>query len=151
MSRRKITIGRYDLANLPELGLENLKVKVDTGAYSCALHATGMKVRKYRGRPHLYFRLLDPAHPEYEDRPLRFERFSRRTVKSSNGEVQERFSIETTIEIFQESFPIVLTLTDRSSMRYPMLLGRRLLRRGFVVDVNRKNLSLGSRKKAAQK
>jgi len=84
---------------------------------------------------------LDPGHERYSSRKIVFERFSLKKVRSSNGLMEERFSVETTIRLFNRMFPIELTLTERGNMRFPVLLGRKFLSRRFVVDPCRKNMS----------
>lgn len=143
----KQKIGRFDRADFPELGLKGLKVKVDTGAYTSSIYATQIRERMYKGKKHLYFKSLGEEHPAYHDKTHRFEHFSKKEVKSSNGDIEQRYFIETEIRIFSQTFPIVLSLTDRSKMRYPVLLGRRMIRNRFVVDVNRSNLSLKKTRK----
>ncbi len=138
----KKTLGRFDRADFPELGLEGIKVKVDTGAYTSCLHATNIRERRYKGTKHLYFNSLAADHPSYHGQPHRFEHFTKKKVKSSNGKEEERYFIRTKITLFGKVYPITLSLTDRRSMRYPVLLGRRLIRNRFVVDVNRANVSL---------
>jgi hypothetical protein len=138
----KKTIGRFDRADFPELGLEGLKVKVDTGAYTSSLYATSIHVRRYKGVKHLYFKALGPEHPQYQGKPHRFALFSMKEVKSSSGETELRYFVETVISLFGEEYPIVISLTNRSKMRTPVLLGRRLIRNRFVVDVTRSNVSL---------
>ena len=62
-------------------------------------------------------------------------------VKSSNGISEKRFLIETEIVIFNESFPIHLTLSERKDMTFPILLGRKFLNKKFVIDTAKKDLS----------
>jgi hypothetical protein len=62
-------------------------------------------------------------------------------VKSSNGIVETRFTIKTEILIFNKIEEIELTLTERGSMKYPVLLGRKFLSKKFIVDTAKKNLS----------
>ncbi len=143
----KKTIGRFDRANFPELGLEGLKVKVDTGAFTSSLYASGIHERKYKGVKHLYFKPLGPEHPSYIGKTFRFSDYSKKEVKSSNGVIESRYFIETVIGLFGEEYPVIISLTDRSKMRTPVLLGRRLIRNRFIVDVNRSNISLKKKSK----
>lgn len=59
-----------------------------------------------------------------------------RHVKSSNGTIQERIFIKTTLELFNQQYETELSLTDRASMKYPMLIGRKFLEDRFIVDVS---------------
>ncbi len=64
-----------------------------------------------------------------------------RTVKSSNGTIQERIFIKTILELFGLEFETEISLTDRKSMKYPMLIGRKFLEERFIVDVASTHLS----------
>lgn len=68
-----------------------------------------------------------------------------RNIKSSNGSVEERVSINTEITIFQKKYPIELTLTERIEMKHPVLLGRKFISKRFLIDTSRKNLSLNGK------
>lgn len=138
----KKTLGRLDRADFPELDLEGVKVKVDTGAFTSCLHAVNIRERLYKGEKHLYFNSLSSEHPAFHGKVHRFKEFTKKTVKSSSGVPEERYFIQTKIRLFDKIYPITLSLTDRRSMRYPVLIGRRMIRNRFVVDVNRTNLSL---------
>lgn len=59
-----------------------------------------------------------------------------RHVKSSNGTIQERIFIKTTLKLFNQQYETELSLTDRASMKYPMLIGRKFLEERFIVDVS---------------
>ena len=139
----KRVLGRRELVDFPEFGLRGVEAKVDTGAYTGAIHCSNIHVEAGPdGRPVLHVQLLDPSHPYFDGRPLRFATFTRRDIKSSNGDVQERYVIQTVIQLFGENVPTEFSLSDRSDMKYPVLLGRALLRQGrFVVDVARRNVS----------
>ena len=147
----KQTIGRHDKADFPELELTELSVKVDTGAYSSSLHATKVRERLYRGKKHLYFNTLDSEHPAYHSKPHRWEEFEKKEVRSSNGTTEQRYFIKTVIRLFQKNYRVTLSLTDRSTMRNPVLLGRKLIRNKFIVDVNKTNISHKSKTEASQK
>jgi hypothetical protein len=86
------------------------------------------------------FYVLDPEHPEYENRPFEIPVHKVKNVKSSNGIAEERVVIKQRIEIANKSFKLDLSLTNRAEMRYPVLLGRRFLNKKFIVDVSKKYL-----------
>ncbi len=127
------TIGSALAVDLPLLGIENVKAKVDTGAFNGALHATKMReVTDNQGRRHLRFSPLGSA-----DHTIEIDDYHRRRVKSSNGLVSVRYAIDTEVAIMGQVYPITLTLTNRMSMKYEMLIGRKFLRlHGFLVDVS---------------
>lgn len=139
----KRTVGRRELVDFPQFQLWGVEAKVDTGAYTSAIHCSNIHVEPdAAGRAVLHVQLLDPSHPNFDGTPMQFASFSLRDVKSSNGEVQERYVIRATLRIFGEDFDTEFSLSDRSDMKYPVLLGRRLLRQGrFLVDVARLNVS----------
>ena len=134
-------IGRKDCADFPDLRLKNIKVKVDTGAYTSSIHCHHIKVYKYKGKRKLKFFILDPDHPKFHEKQLVFEKFDQKLVKNSFGETELRFVINSTIKLFKKRIKLELSLTDRGSMRYPVLLGRKVLENRFLVDVSKTNLS----------
>ena len=142
----KRTLGRRELLDFPAFGLVGIEAKIDTGAYTSALHCADIRVETAPGQPpRLHLRLLDPDHPAFDGQALTFADFGLRDIRSSNGEVQERYVIRAVVRLFGEDFETEFSLTDRSDMRYPVLLGRSLLRQGrFVVDVARRNVSVKS-------
>lgn len=133
----KILIGRTDIADFPELHLEGIDIKVDTGAYTSSFHSHSIQVIDNE----LVCQFLDPKHEKYHEKFFRFKNFSQKKVKSSNGIVETRYSIKTTILIFNNKYEIELTLTERGSMKYPVLLGRKFLNKNFIVDTSKKNVS----------
>ena len=131
MNNEKITIGRREVIDFPELGLFGITAKVDTGAYTTALHCHD--IREENGV--LYFKLLDPTHPEYTAKEQKFTTYFQKEIKNSFGEVEKRYIIKTIIKMGRKRIKSVISLTDRGTMRYPVLIGRKLLKNRFVVDV----------------
>ncbi|GHB28026.1 ATP-dependent zinc protease family protein [Salinicola rhizosphaerae] len=124
-------IGRREMVTLPDLQL-TLCCKADTGARTSALHAEAIEAFEEHGHPWVRFltRTSGGATPPHECQlPLH----DRRKVKSSNGQEEWRYVIRTRLLLGSLDFPIELTLTDRSNMRHPMLLGRRAMRRLLVA------------------
>jgi len=72
-------------------------------------------------------------------------------IKSSNGTSRLSYVIKTEVEIFGKTYKTDFSLNDRSEMKYPILLGRKFLKKGFLVDVNSYDLSLKSKKKKKKK
>jgi hypothetical protein len=141
----KIVIGRKDKADFPQLELEGIEVKTDSGAYTSSFHCHNIVQFYENDKPRVKFRLLDPEHPRYHEKEFVFDVFKIRRVKSSNGQVEERISIKTEIALFGSNFPIELTLTERTDMKHPVLLGRKFISKKFFIDTSRKNLSFAGR------
>jgi hypothetical protein len=137
----KKIIGRIDKVDLPEFHLENIACKVDTGAATSAIHCKEVHVVEEAQGRMLYFSLLDPEHEGYNNKTFCTPHFEERLVKSSSGLSELRYVIETPVILFGETHLTQFTLADRERMRFPILLGRRLLRKKFIVDVSRTNLS----------
>jgi len=131
-----LTVGRREIVDFPDLGLFGLTAKIDTGANTTALHCHHVRVEDGI----LYFRLLDETHPEYQDTEHRFEKFEQKTIKSSFGESELRYIIRTRIKIGKRTLRGIVSLTDRANMKYPVLIGRRLLKNRFLVDVSKLEL-----------
>lgn len=134
------TIGRLETVAFPELNLYNLEAKIDTGAYSTALHCHKIWLEEEDGQKVLHFDLLDPDHTHYNEGIAKTNTFSKKKVKSSNGRMENRYIIKTKIKIGNKTYRADVSLTDRRKMRYPVLIGRKLLNKKFLVDVSKKNL-----------
>lgn len=136
-------LGRSDRINLPGLGLTNIHAKIDTGAYTSSLHCSRAEV--VNGV--LEFVLLDDEHPEFTGMKFVFMEFTEREIKNSFGVAEKRFVINTTVKIFDEEIMTEFSLSDRDTLRFPVLLGRKILRDRYLVDVTKKNLSYRSNRK----
>lgn len=137
----KITIGREDKADFPDFFLEDIDLKIDSGAYTSSIHCCNIKEIEVDGKKVLKFTLLDPEHVLYNNKEFISEDYTSKLVKSSNGISEMRFRIYTKIIIFNKNFPIYLTLSERKDMKFPILLGRKFLNKKFIIDTVKKNLS----------
>lgn len=142
----KIVIGRKDVADFAPLQLYGIVVKIDSGAYTSSLHCHNIEKTVIDGKEVVRCNLLDPGYDQYHNKEFVFPEFTIRNVKSSNGMVEQRFSVFTEITLFGQNMPIELTLTERADMKHPVLLGRKFLSRKFIIDTSRKNLSLRRKK-----
>jgi len=135
-------IGRYDIVDLPALGLEDIPAKVDTGAYGNALHSHEIEVViRDEGESVLRFKVLDPSHHNYKESYFYSNNFYRKKVKSSSGQSELRYVIRTNIRLFGKTYKTYFSLANRQPMRYPILIGRKFLSGKFLVDVKSYNLS----------
>lgn len=143
----KKIIGRKEKISIPRLGLKLAWAKIDTGAYTSSLHAEHIREELRDGKKVLCFEVLMPGHKDYTGKALTFEKYREKKVKNSFGQAEIRFLIMTKIRIAGETFSAEFTLSDRSSMKNSILLGRKILQGKFLVDVNGANLSKAYRKK----
>lgn len=139
---QRIIIGRQDVADFPKLSLFELPVKIDSGAYTSSLHCHNIEEFEEQGIKKIKCNFLDPEHEKYHEKEFIFDNFKKRKVKSSNGIVEIRYSITTEITLFKTNYPIELTLTERGSMKFSVLLGRKFLSKKFIINTAIKNLSL---------
>jgi hypothetical protein len=142
----KRLVGRRELVDFPAFQLWGVEAKVDTGAYTGAIHCSNIYVETLSdGQRHLHVQLLDTSHPDFDGKPMKFADFSLRDIRSSNGEIQKRYVIRAAIRLFGQDYDTEFSLSDRSDMKYPVLIGRVLLRQArLVVDVARLNQSYKS-------
>jgi hypothetical protein len=133
------TIGRIDMVDLPEFGIEDIPAKIDTGANRSSIHCSFIREVKNGDLDEIEFRIpLDSSHGE---NILHSKTYFKKKIRSSSGHLEERYVIKTTIVLFGRKIRTTFSLSDRAEMKYPVLLGRKLLRSRFVVDVEQQNLS----------
>ena len=137
----KITIGRIDKADFPKLILEDIDLKIDSGAYTSSIHCSDIEEITIDNESFIKFTLLDSEHPFYNNKEFTSKNYTSKIVKSSNGISEKRFMIQTEITIFNTTFPIYLTLSERKDMKFPILLGRKFLNKKFLIDTSKTNLS----------
>lgn len=133
---KEMVFGWQEWVELPGLGLPAVRAKIDTGAKSSSIHAFMIEPYGKAGRPRVRF----GVHP-IPDRPditvyCNADLVDQREVTSSNGETELRYIIRTPIRISGQEWPIEISLTNRESMQYRMLVGRTALRDNIIVDPN---------------
>ncbi|MEM9494601.1 MAG: RimK/LysX family protein [Pseudomonadota bacterium] len=130
----KTILGWREWATLSDCADSCVKAKIDTGAKTSALDAQGMRVVDHAGHECVEFFL--PARAGQNDEPLYgvAPLAGRRTVRSSNGEEEERFLVTMKVVLGRAPLFIDVTLADRSAMVFAMLIGRDVLAGRFLVD-----------------
>jgi len=134
-------IGRLESIDFPEWDLIDIDAKIDTGAYTSSLHCHHIQSYDEDGTEYVRFNLLDPSHDTYNDKLFKLPVHRKKVVKSSNGSTEERFVVKTKVRLFDKLLTAELSLTDRSEMRYPVLVGRKLINGRFLVDVSKKYIT----------
>ncbi len=132
--------GWEEWIGLPDLGLPALKAKIDTGARTSALHAHDIEVFGPASKPKVRFNVYPVTGQAQVQVTCSAEIKDRREVTSSNGESELRYVIETKLEVAGQSWPIEITLTDRSGMTSRMLLGRQALQDHISITATEKRL-----------
>ncbi len=141
-----ITVGWREWVLLPELGLPNIKAKIDTGARTSCLHAFSVEPFKKEGIEWVRFGI----HPHQDD--LDTEVYGeaivsdKRMVSDSGGHKEERYVITTELALAEHRWPIEITLTNRDTMLFRMLLGRTAMENKIIVNPAESFL-LGKKKK----
>lgn len=134
-------IGWREWVSLPEIGIDKIKAKVDTGARTSALHAFSLRPFKEGNQDRIYFDI----HPfqRNSDKIITCvaDVIDLRWVSDSGGHREERYVIRTPLIVGDQSWPIEITLTERDSMLFRMLLGRSAIRRRFLVNSARSFLT----------
>ena len=134
----KLIIGRVDKIDFPKLNLYNIDAKIDTGAYTSAIHCSEIIVEGEKLKCTFYSK----GHPNFSGKQVVFDSFSKTDVKSSNGYKENRFKIKSEVVFFNKTYKINLTLSTRDDMKFPVLIGRQFLSKKFLVDVDLHHVSL---------
>lgn len=122
-------IGRTEKVLFTKLNEDIILAKIDTGAFSAALHVDYVKIEdcglKVKIGKNTYI----------------FKKWSELDVKSSNGKIQKRYGVKLKIQIGKQKYQIFVSLTNRKDMKFRLLIGRKFLHNNnFLVDVKKKNI-----------
>jgi hypothetical protein len=133
MNPDEIVVGSFELVSLPDLGVSGEMAKIDTGAFSGALHCTDIKVVRRGVIRKRYLKFTPLGNPKLATET---DTFIKTYVRSATGHRIKRYLIDTTIELKGVAYPIRIGLSDRSDLKRNVLIGRRFLRENnILVDV----------------
>jgi len=130
----KPIIGWREWVTLPELGVNRIKAKIDTGARTSAIHAFDIEVSKKGGQEWVRFAIHPFQKNDTEIQTCTCPVRDIRVITNSGGTREQRVVIETLLTIGDLSWPIEMTLTNRDEMGFRMLLGRTAMKGRFLVD-----------------
>jgi hypothetical protein len=133
-------LGYWEFIKLPGIYKKSIKAKCDTGATISALNAEDLEIFKKNKLNFVKFRIFKDS--EF----VEFKVTEMRQVRSSNGETQIRPVVVIPIQIGKTVFAIDCTLTNRTPMSFPMLLGRTALAGRYLIDSNQSNISRRKKK-----
>ncbi|OGT60221.1 MAG: hypothetical protein A3E85_01710 [Gammaproteobacteria bacterium RIFCSPHIGHO2_12_FULL_45_12] len=128
------TIGWREWVSLPELHINRIKAKIDTGARTSALHAFSLRPFTEQGESKIRFDIHPLQHNTTHVITCTATVVDKRLVTDSGGHTEERFVIHTPVTIAGQTWSIEITLTERENMLFRMLLGRSALRKRFKVN-----------------
>lgn len=139
-AQSKIVIGSEEWCALPGLSIPAIKARIDSGAQTSSVHAFNIQPFKKNGVTWVSFEV----HPLQRNRSTiirtEAEVYDRRIVKSSSGDSEKRYVIKVNLGMSDEIWNIEITLTNRDSMGYRMLLGREAMKNKVLVDPSKKCL-----------
>lgn len=136
----RLLVGVLECCDLPELELFNVQMRVDTGAATSSLHVDNIQEFTENGKRYVNFDIHPDVHnvDTVVNKTLALK--GKKVVKSSTADKEKRVVIKTMIKLSDRSWPIKLTLTDRSTMKNLMLLGREAMQNQLYVDPSREFL-----------
>ncbi len=136
-------IGRREFIDFPLMELFGIEAKIDTGAYTSSLHCENIFIKNTNQNQELHF-TVDLKDGKTPKKDFSFADFSTKKIKNSFGEMEERYIIKTVLKIGKKNILASISLSNRDTMRYPVLIGRKPLKGKFLIDV--KQVHLGGQK-----
>ena len=132
-----LVVGWREWVGLPQAELEWVKAKIDTGARSSAIHAFDLEAYEQDGTEWVRFSVHPWQRSDEDHVELALPVLDRREVRSSNGQVEQRYAVHLDVRLAGRTITTVMTLSNRDEMGFRMLIGREALERGFLVDSSR--------------
>jgi hypothetical protein len=124
----RVTVGSFEVVSLPAFDLCDVIAKIDTGAYSGAIHCTNIRVVKNGDVQTLHFKI--------DGRPYSTTQYRRRIVRGATGHQVKRYVVHTEIIVQGKTYDVSIGISDRTSLTFPVLIGRKFLRQqDMLVDV----------------
>ena len=120
------TIGWRETVGLPELGINAIGAKIDSGARTSALHAVDLEFYEHEGVPWVEFHVPLPGKPKWKRCAMRI--VDDRPIKNTSGVAEHRYIVETTLVLGQRHWRIEVSLADRENMEFDLILGRTAIR-----------------------
>lgn len=132
---KKTVIGRVEKASLPSFGIKNIYAKIDTGADLSSIWATDIIEKNGI----LRFKVFGKASPLYTGQVIKVEKphYLLTRVTNSFGHSELRYVVKLQLKLKDKLVKATFTLSNRSNKTYPILIGRKLLYRRFLVDVSK--------------
>jgi hypothetical protein len=134
LDNEKMLVGAVEMASLPDFNIQSLETRIDTGAKTSSLHVDNISEFEQDNKQWISFDI----HPDMHNVDIIVNKRARvkakRKIKSSNGTKETRYIIDTNIILGDRKWLIEVSLTDRSSMTYLMLLGREAMAGHIIVD-----------------
>ena len=127
-------IGWREWVSLPDLGVDWIKAKIDTGARTSSLHAFEIHEFERDGVSWVRFKEKPWQDSQSDTVVVESPVHDRRAVRSSSGHAQERLVVEMLIRLHDREVLAEVTLSNRDEMGFRMLIGREALRQGYVID-----------------
>lgn len=130
--RKRVVFAAQETVSIPTLGVAEVMAKVDTGAYTGALHCEGIRVKKdAKGKEYVQFYPVSKNYPLYKTSDFKVV-----NVTSASGHRERRYAVPVTLKIQGKTYKGYIGLTNRADLRYSMLIGRRFLQEhNILVDV----------------
>lgn len=134
----KLIVGSREYCSLPDLGIDLIKAKIDSGAKTTALHADNLEVFQKNGENWVRFSIQPFKINDKIIHQCEALLVDNRIIKSSNGSKENRYVIKTTLILSNHKWEIEVTLTNRDFMGFRMLLGREAMAGRVLIDCEKR-------------